>query len=108
VPEGDSAAAARPAAQVLPVARGQAFPNKTFISEWGDSLKEGSERVWAGYLQSSYGAANEEVHGKVRPLLACLRAVCREQPQPRQQQQSSSPKETMLLFHLGLHGRSGR
>ena len=58
-------AAARRPPQVLPVARGQACPNKTFVSEWGDSLKQGSERVWAGYLQSSYSAGNEEVHGKV-------------------------------------------
>ena len=51
--------------QVLPVARGQPMPNKTFISEWGDSMKQGSEQVWAGYLKSSYGAANDDVVGKV-------------------------------------------
>jgi hypothetical protein len=54
-----------PPRQVLPLAKGTAMPNKTFISEWGDSLKQGSEQVWAGYLHSSYATANDEVHGKV-------------------------------------------
>jgi len=53
-------------AATTPICRPQPAPNKTYISEWGDSLKQGAAEAWAPYLASSYQVANLQVAKPVR------------------------------------------
>lgn len=43
------------------VTRPDAAPNKNFISEWGESLRQGAAEAWAPYLASTYQVANLQV-----------------------------------------------
>ncbi|KAF6258841.1 hypothetical protein COO60DRAFT_1074463 [Scenedesmus sp. NREL 46B-D3] len=48
-------------AATAPICRPAAAPNKNFVSEWGESLRQGADEAWAPYLASSYQVANLQV-----------------------------------------------
>lgn len=45
----------------VPICRPDAAPNRNFISEWGESLRQGAAEAWAPYLASTYQVANLQV-----------------------------------------------
>eukprot|EP00879_Flechtneria_rotunda_P001687 GHRR01001847.1.p1 GENE.GHRR01001847.1~~GHRR01001847.1.p1 ORF type:complete len:491 (+),score=205.40 GHRR01001847.1:25-1473(+) len=48
-------------ADTTPICRPEPAPNKNFISEWGEALKQGAGEAWAPYLASTYQVANLQV-----------------------------------------------
>ncbi len=47
----------------MELTRSKPVPNFTFVSDWGDSLKKGSDPVWREkFMKSTYAAANEDTY----------------------------------------------
>jgi hypothetical protein len=51
--------------RTVPICRPDPAPNKNFVSEWGESLRQGAEEAWKPYLGSTYEVTNEQVYAKV-------------------------------------------
>ncbi|GBF90561.1 hypothetical protein Rsub_03133 [Raphidocelis subcapitata] len=49
-------------ANTLPICRPEAAPNKNFVSDWGEALRQGAGETWAPFLASTYTVANAQVH----------------------------------------------
>lgn len=51
--------------RTVPICRPDPAPNKNFVSEWGESLRQGADEAWKPYLGSTYEVTNEQVYAKV-------------------------------------------
>jgi hypothetical protein len=48
-------------ANTVPICRPDPAPNKNFISEWGESLRQGSGDAWKPYLATTNQLTNLQV-----------------------------------------------
>jgi hypothetical protein len=48
-------------ASTVPICRPDPAPNKNFISEWGESLRQGAGEAWKPYLATTSQLANLQV-----------------------------------------------
>jgi len=65
-------------ASTVPICRPDPAPNKNFISEWGESLRQGAGEAWKPYLATTSQLANLQVAKPVSAsLMICLGCLCR-------------------------------
>lgn len=65
-------------ASTVPICRPDPAPNKNFISEWGESLRQGAGEAWKPYLTTTSQLANLQV-AKPVSASASITSVCQVQ-----------------------------